>query len=74
MGSGAFSQAATDAERVRAALTGLCSTQREVVELAYFGGHSDDQLAAELAVSVETAKAWLRDGLLQLRGILLAVG
>lgn len=59
-----------DAERVRRAMGRMSQVQREAVELAYFGGLSHAQVAAELGIALGTAKSRIRDGLLCLRGVL----
>jgi RNA polymerase sigma-70 factor, ECF subfamily len=57
-------------ERVRAALVGLPEMQRRVLELAYFKGLSQTEIAAELDAPLGTVKTWSRKGLLSLRAIL----
>jgi RNA polymerase sigma-70 factor (ECF subfamily) len=59
-----------DREQVRAALAQLSDMQREAVVLAYFGGRTYREVAAELGVPEGTAKTRLRDGLLRLRQLL----
>lgn len=64
---------ALDAERregarnVRAALRDLPAEQRQVIELAYFGGFSHLQIAEMLAVPAGTVKGRMRLGLSKLR-------
>ncbi len=55
---------------VRAALAGLKPRHREVLEIAYFEGLSQTEIAARLAVPVGTVKTWMRQGTLALRAIL----
>lgn len=57
-------------QEVRAALVQLTSVQREAVVLAYFGGRTYREVAAELEIPEGTAKTRLRDGLLKLRSIM----
>ena len=55
-------------ERVSAALAVLSPRQREVLELAYFGGLSQSEIAGRLGAPLGTVKSWTRQGLLRLRG------
>ncbi|HTT27428.1 MAG TPA: sigma-70 family RNA polymerase sigma factor [Solirubrobacteraceae bacterium] len=59
-----------DARRVRAALTGLPSEQRHVIELAYFGGFTHSQIAGLLELPAGTVKGRMRLGLKKLRLLL----
>lgn len=52
---------------VRAALTTLKAQQREVLELSYYEGQSQRDIAERLGVPLGTVKSWARRGLLQLR-------
>jgi RNA polymerase sigma-70 factor (ECF subfamily) len=56
--------------RVRAALTALPERQRHALELAYFGGLSQSEIAARLDAPLGTVKSWSRQGLLRLRELL----
>ena len=56
--------------RVREALERLKPRQREVLEIAYFEGLSQSEIAARLAVPVGTVKTWMRQGTLTLRELI----
>jgi len=56
-----------NAKRVRQALTALPEPLRRVVELAYYGGLSQTEIATELGSPLGTVKSWTRKGLLALR-------
>jgi RNA polymerase sigma-70 factor (ECF subfamily) len=56
-----------DARDVRAALRDLPPDQRQVIELAYFGGFSHTQIAEMLEVPAGTVKGRMRLGLTKLR-------
>jgi RNA polymerase sigma-70 factor, ECF subfamily len=57
----------SDALLVRSALDGLPDDQRQVIELAYFGGLSHTQIAATLGLPPGTVKGRMRLGLSKLR-------
>lgn len=52
---------------VRQALTTLKDRQREVLEMSYYEGQSQRDIAEQLGVPLGTVKSWARRGLLQLR-------
>jgi RNA polymerase sigma-70 factor (ECF subfamily) len=56
-----------DAQRVRGALAELPVDQRQVIELAYFGGFTHTQIAEMLALPAGTVKGRMRLGLTKLR-------
>jgi RNA polymerase sigma-70 factor (ECF subfamily) len=56
-----------DARRVREALQTLPGEQRQVIELAYFGGFSHTQIADMLGLPAGTVKGRMRLGLGKLR-------
>jgi RNA polymerase sigma-70 factor, ECF subfamily len=56
-----------DARGVRTALRDLPPDQRQVIELAYFGGFSHSQIAEMLEVPAGTVKGRMRLGLTKLR-------
>jgi RNA polymerase sigma-70 factor (ECF subfamily) len=69
--------AAIDAEQRRlisAALDQIPAEQREALELAYFGGLSQSEIAARLQNPLGTVKTRIRLGLQKLRDILMAQG
>jgi RNA polymerase sigma-70 factor (ECF subfamily) len=56
-----------DARRVRTALLELPSDQRQVIELAYFGGFTHTEIADMLALAPGTVKGRMRLGLAKMR-------
>ncbi|MDX6503471.1 MAG: hypothetical protein QOE29_596 [Gaiellaceae bacterium] len=59
-------------ERVQAALRKLPDQQREALELAYYGGFSQSQLAERLGEPLGTIKSRMHTGLARLRDLLEA--
>jgi RNA polymerase sigma-70 factor, ECF subfamily len=58
------------AHSVQAALAALPDTQRRVLELAYFKGLSQSEIARALDTPLGTVKTWARNGLYSLRDAL----
>ncbi|HEY2388714.1 MAG TPA: sigma-70 family RNA polymerase sigma factor [Candidatus Binatia bacterium] len=58
---------AESSERVRTALAALPEAQRRVLELSYYRGLSQTEIAAELDTPLGTVKSWARRGLFTLR-------
>src|SRR5262245_52930626 len=54
-------------ERVTTALSTLTPQQREVLELAYFSGLSQSEIASRLGAPLGTVKSWTRQALMRLR-------
>lgn len=71
-GAGADASAAfsDDARAVRAAVATLPVEQQRALELAFFGGLTQEQIAEKLQEPLGTVKARIRRGLLKLRGSL----
>lgn len=65
--------ASLDAQWVRSALGLLSTVQRQAIELAYLGGYTHTEISSMLHVPLGTAKGRIRDGLLLLRDVLIAV-
>ncbi|MEM9163570.1 MAG: sigma-70 family RNA polymerase sigma factor [Cyanobacteria bacterium P01_F01_bin.4] len=55
---------------VRDALTQLTHPQRQVLEMSYYQGQSQTEIASQLDVPLGTVKSWARRGLLKLRSYL----
>lgn len=56
--------------RVRDALAQLQPQQRQVLEIAYFEGLSQTEIAERLKAPLGTVKSWTRQGLMRLRELL----
>jgi RNA polymerase sigma-70 factor, ECF subfamily len=63
-----------DREAVQVALTRISDVQREAIELAYFGGLTQTEIAERTGVPLGTVKGRLRLGLQGLRAALLPPG
>ncbi len=57
-------------DRIRAALEVLSSEQRQTIELAYFAGHTQQEIATETGVALGTVKSRTRLALTRLKQIL----
>lgn len=65
----AFERQIEDRSEVLSALSRLTPLQREVIVLAYFGGRSYREVAAEIGAPEGTVKTRMRDGLLKMRAL-----
>jgi len=65
----AAAEMSAEADRVRSALAALSAVQRQVIELAYFQGHTHSEIALIAGIPVGTAKSRIRDGLLRMRDL-----
>ena len=63
-------ESALEQVRVRDCLGTLTPTQKQAVVLAYYGGRTYREVAAELTAPLPTVKTRIRDGLLRLRDCL----
>lgn len=61
-----------DADDVRRAIATLSDVQREAIELAYFGGLTQQEVAERTATPLGTVKSRMRLGLLAMRRVLSA--
>lgn len=59
-------------ERVQGALRRLPERERQLIELAYYGGYTQSDLASSLGLSLGTVKSRMFTGLARLRELLLA--
>jgi RNA polymerase sigma-70 factor, ECF subfamily len=59
-----------DAERVRDAIAHLPPEQRQPIELGFFGGITQEEIARRSGVPLGTVKTRMRTGLRKLRGML----
>lgn len=60
----------SQAERVRSALRALPEDQAQVVTMAFYGGKSQGEIAAELALPLGTVKSRMRLAFRRVRGLL----
>ena len=66
--------AGLDRDAIRSALGRISDVQREAIELAYFGGLTQGEIAERTGVPLGTVKGRMRLGLDGLRAAMLAIG
>src|SRR5262249_34580836 len=54
-------------EKITQAMSGLSDDQRRVLEIAYFEGLSQSEVATRIGAPLGTVKSWTRQGLERLR-------
>ncbi|MBA2248964.1 MAG: sigma-70 family RNA polymerase sigma factor [Chitinophagaceae bacterium] len=59
-----------DSIGIRKHLTLLKSDQKQIIDLAYFGGYTQDEIAKKLAIPLGTVKTRMRTAISELRKIL----
>jgi RNA polymerase sigma-70 factor (ECF subfamily) len=62
--------ASFDALGIRKHLTFLKNDQKEIIDLAYFGGFTQDEISKHLAIPLGTVKTKMRAAIIELRKIL----
>ena len=55
-----LSEVTTKKEKIEAAINSLTDAQRYVLELSYYGGMQEDEIAAKLKIPVVTVKSKLQ--------------
>jgi len=60
------------AKAIKSAFSGLTANQKKVLELAYFEGLSQTEIAAHLQEPLGTVKSWMRSGMERLRAVVKA--
>jgi RNA polymerase sigma-70 factor, ECF subfamily len=60
-------------EQVRSALENLPEKHRRVLEMAYYEGRSQSEIAQDLGIPLGTIKSWARQGLISLKKVLMHV-
>ena len=66
----AAAHSSLEAREIRDAVAQLSPGQRQALELAYFGGHTYQEVSRLMEIPLGTAKSRIRDGLLRLRVLL----
>jgi RNA polymerase sigma-70 factor (ECF subfamily) len=59
-----------DAMGIRKQLTLLKNDQKQLIDLAYFGGFTQDEISKQLSIPLGTVKTRMRAAIIELRKIL----
>lgn len=69
-----INQLGDDRKVIKEALGNLSENQRKTIELAYFSGYTQTEIAEELDQPLGTIKSWARLGMIKLREVMVKGG